>query len=70
MSIFFDSFGANNIHAGAEDGFHGVEVFFDFVVFQAVVRLAEGDVNGVICVGIDEFWSFTGAVIFGNFFGG
>lgn len=70
MTVFFDSFSADDIHASSKDGFHGVEIFFDFVIFQAVVWLAESDVDGILFVSIDELRRFASAVIFSNFFGG
>lgn len=70
MSIFFGHVGADDVHAGAQDGFHGFEILFNFVVFQCVVWFAEGDIDGVVGIGKNEFRGVGGAIVFSDFFFG
>lgn len=53
--------------AGGENLFHGVEVGFDLVIGEGAVRGANGDIDGVVLVGIDDGGRFAG--VFGFNFG-
>ena len=71
MSIFFGRVGADDTSmAGAPDGFHGFEILFNFVVFQCVVWLAEGDIDGVGTLAKRVQGRQVGAIVFSDFFFG